>query len=140
MSIANVSDVATRLGRPISDPDEVAQVTAWLDDVQTLIASRIPDIDARIAAGNPSAQVVVMVQANAVVRKVRNPDGKQNERIDDYSYGYSAEAARGELYLTDDEWSLLGAGGSAGAWTINPAGRARGAGEWVHPDVWVPLP
>ena len=140
MITATVSDVAARLGRPISDPDEVTQVTAWLSDAETLIVSRIPDIEARIVAGNPSPQVVVMGQANAVVRKVRNPDGKQNERIDDYSYGYSAEAARGELYLTADEGALLDGAVSSGAWTIHPASQTRAAGTWVHPDVWVPLP
>lgn len=140
MTYALVSDVSTRLGRPISDANEVAQVTAWLEDVETLIRARIPDLDGRVADGTPTAPTVVMVEANAVVRKVRNPDGKQNERIDDYSYGLNADAARGDLFLTDDEWALLEPGSGNGAWTIRPGGHVRGRGEWVHPDVWVPLP
>lgn len=140
MTYATVDDVSKRLGRPITSAAEIAQVGAWLGDVGAIIRARIPDLDDRVTEGQPPQAVVVMVEASAVVRKVRNPEGKQNERIDDYSYGLSADAARGELFLTDDEWNLLLPGGSDGAWTIRPAGRTQGQGYWLHPDVWVPLP
>ena len=137
---ANLTDVAERLGRPITDSDEVAQVNAWIGDVEQLIAARLPDLDERIAEGRPTLAVVTMVVANAVIRKVKNPDGKQNERIDDYSYGLTEDAARGALFLTDEEWALLAPVGQSGAFTIKPYGAVRGSGQWVHPDVWVPLP
>ncbi len=137
---ANLTDVAERLGRPITDSDEVAQVNAWIGDVEQLIAARLPDLDERIADGRPTLAVVMMVVANAVIRKVKNPDGKQNERIDDYSYGLTEDAARGALFLTDEEWALLAPVGQSGAFTIMPYGAVRGRGQWVHPDVWVPLP
>lgn len=120
MTYANVSDVSTRLGRPITDPNEVAQVEAWLDDVEALILARIPDLAENVAAGKPSASLVAMVEANAVVRKVKNPDGKQNERIDDYSYGLNADAARGDLFLTDAEWGLLTPASASGAFSTRP--------------------
>lgn len=140
MTYAVLADVATRLGRPITDANEVAQVNAWLGDVEALILARIPGLAAGVAGGVPSEAVVKMVEANAVVRKVKNPDGKQNERIDDYSYGLNADAARGDLFLTDAEWALLEPGSGEGAFTIRPQGLDRRRGEWVHPDVWVPLP
>lgn len=140
MTYATVEDVATRLGRPISDDAERAQVGAWLEDIEQIIRGRLPDLDERVASGKPSEVVVTMLEANAVMRLVRNPDGKIQERIDDYSYGLNQTTARGYLYLTDDEWALLTPGTPDGAWTIRPYAERFGRGYWVHPDVWVPLP
>ncbi|GIG27182.1 Gp19/Gp15/Gp42 family protein [Cellulomonas denverensis] len=140
MTYAVLTDVATRLGRPITDTNEVAQVNAWLSDIEALILSRIPDLAAQIADGHPTEAVVKMVEANAVIRKIKNPDGKQNERIDDYSFGLNTDAARGDLFLTDEEWALLEPGSGEGAFTIRPYAADPRRGQWVHPDVWVPAP
>ncbi len=140
MTYANLSDVSTRLGRPITNPEEIAQVNAWLGDIEALILARIPDLADLVTAGNPSAAVVAMVEANAVIRKMKNPDGKVSEGIDDYNYRLNENTRRGELFLTDEEWALLTPDGAEGAWTIRPGGALPGQGEWVHPDVWVPLP
>lgn len=139
MTYASVQDVADRLGRPITEPAEVTQVTAWLGDVEVIIRDRIPDLDDLVAAGNPTQDTVVMVEANAVVRMVRNPEGKTQERIDDYSWGLPANPYAGSLYLTEVEWGLLEPGASDGAWTIRPYAAGRN-GTWLHPDVWVPAP
>lgn len=140
MTYANLSDVSTRLGRPITSPEEVAQVNAWLADVEALILARIPNLADLVTAGNPSAAVVAMVEANAVIRKIKNPDGKVSEGIDDYNYRLNENSRKGELFLTDEEWALLTPDSPDGAWTIRPGGALPGAGEWVHPDVWVPSP
>ena len=116
---ANLTDVSERLGRPITDPDEVAQVNAWIGDVESLIRARLPELMPG-GEGQPSLDVVTMVVSNAVIRKVKNPDGKQNERIDDYSYGLTEEAARGALFLTDEEWALLAPASSSGAFSVSP--------------------
>jgi len=117
---ANLTDVAERLGRPITDTDEVAQVNAWIGDVEALIHARIRNL-APGEEGHPSFEVVTMVVCNAVIRKIKNPDGKQNERIDDYSYGLTEEAARGALFLTDDEWALLAPVTATGAFSVQPS-------------------
>ncbi|WP_062077691.1 Gp19/Gp15/Gp42 family protein [Demequina globuliformis] len=135
MTYAVLTDVSTRLGRAISDADEVAQVEAWLSDVEAIIRARVPDLDDRVTDGNPAEAVVVMVEANAVVRKVKNPDGKQNERIDDYSYGLNSDYARGDLFLTDDEWELLlPSSGSQDAFSIHPRGMRDLSGKWSPPN------
>lgn len=140
MTFATISDVSTRLGRPITDPNEVAQVEAWLEDIEAIILNRLPDLPDRVAEGTPSAVVVAAVESNAVIRKIKNPDGKVSEGVDDYNYRLNENARKGELFLTDDEWDLLTPGTPDGAWTIVPGGARRGRGEWLHPDVWVPLP
>lgn len=140
MTFATISDVSTRLGRPITDSNEVAQVEAWLEDIEAIILNRLPDLPGRVAEGTPSAVVVAAVESNAVIRKIKNPDGKVSEGVDDYNYRLNENARKGELFLTDDEWDLLTPGAPDGAWTITPGGSRRARGEWVHPDVWVPLP
>jgi hypothetical protein len=140
VSYATVDDVAVRLGRPITEPAEIAQVGVWLDDVEIIIRSRVPTLDELVSAGTPTETVVVMVESNAVVRMVRNPEGKTQERIDDYSWGMPADPNAGTLYLTDYEWGLLEPGSSDGAWTIQPGAGVWQNGMWVHPDVWVPIP
>ena len=139
MSYATVVDVATRLGRPIDDVGEQAQVQAWLDDAEALILSRIPNLPDLIADGSPTVATLVMVESNAVIRKIRNPEGYTSETIDDYTYRYNEQVRRGDIFFTDDEWGLL-LPGRSGAWTITPSGARGRRGEWVHPDVWVPLP
>lgn len=122
MTYANLTDVSTRLGRPISSADEISQVVAWLADAETLILARIPTLDALVTAGGPSAALVAMIEANAVIRKLRNPEGKVSEGIDDYTYRLNENAARGDLFITDEEWVLLTPDAGASAFTIRPGG------------------
>ena len=133
MSYATVTDVQVRLGRPITSANEVAQVTAWLTDVEALIRVRIPDLNQRVLLGDIDETIVALVEAQAVVRKVKNPDGKQNERIDDYSYGLNADSARGDLFLTAEEWALLLPVSVGGAFTIRPVG----APDVFDPGRWL---
>ena len=140
MAYATVSDVEARLGRPISDPLEVVQVEAWLDDIEALIMARIPDLADRIGDGTPTVAMVVTIEANAVIRKIQNPNGVVSEGNDVYNYRLNENARKGELFLTDQEWALLLPGGGDGAFTITPGGYRARDGQWVHPDVWVPSP
>ena len=48
---ASVQDVATQLGRPIDDPLEINQITAWLELADMTIRSRCPNLDQLIASG-----------------------------------------------------------------------------------------
>lgn len=122
MTYANVQNVASELGRTsITDVGEVLQVGAWLVRVEATIKRRIPDLDARVTAGDPTLDVVANVEAAIVARKVLNPEGKQNERVDDYSYGRVAEAASVDLEPTEAEWDLLlPAPAQRGAFSIRP--------------------
>jgi len=137
MTFAAISDVSTRLGRPITDPNEVAQVQAWLEDIEAMILARIPDLADLVAAGTPPVQAVVMVESNAVIRKIKNPDGKVSEGVDDYNYRLNENARKGELFLTDDEWELLTPNVVSSAFSTRP-GFEPDRGWW--PDFWVPLP
>lgn len=135
MSYATVIDVATTLGRPITDSDEQAQVLNWIGKTERIIAARLGNLD------NLDRQILADVISEVVARRARNPDGKRNERIDDYSYTLDAAASAVELTLTADEWARLSQDGStSGAYlpVLTPApwlgGRdadATPAGGWA---------
>lgn len=135
MSYATVIDVATTLGRPITDQDEQAQIVNWIAKTERIISARLGDLDAL------DRQILADVISEVVARRARNPDGKRNERIDDYSYTLDAAASAVELTLTADEWARLSQDGStSGAYmpVLTPApwlgGRATDAtpaGGWA---------
>lgn len=118
MSYASVADVAARLGRPLTD-DERDLAAVLLDDAENLIRARIPDLDKRIADGRIRRELVVMIEANAVVRVLRNPGGYRSETAGDYSYTIDTRAAAGYLDIPDTDWRLIGV--RPGAFTITPA-------------------
>ena len=116
---ATLTDVATRLGRT-PEPVEAAQIEAWIGDVSGLIAERIPNL-AELATDPAYEQKLTSIICAVVIRKVDNPTGKLQERIDDYSYGLSAEVVRSsDLTLTDAEWARLLPGSGASAYTVRP--------------------
>jgi hypothetical protein len=141
MTYAAVSDVEVRYGRTLS-PSESAQVTAWIDDLESEIHERIPTLDDLIASGTPSAGTVRRIVCAAVIRKLQNPEGLRTTTvaIDDYSTTKTVDSANsaGFLGLTDEEWGILLPGSSGDAFTIN-ATPPVAYGQWVTPDTWVPL-
>lgn len=104
---ATATDVANRLGRELS-PEETTLVTTRLADTERMILRRIPDLADQITAGAVAEADVIQVEAEAVLRVVRNPDGYRQETDGNYSYMLSAEAASGVLDIKPAEWKLLG--------------------------------
>jgi|SRR5690606_41031119 len=119
MAYAQASDIEARLGRPLSDED-TALVNARLADVEILIKSRIPDLADKIADGDLDLDVVKLVEAEAVLRLVRNPMGFTQEADGNYSYMMSQEAASGQLELLPREWQMLGYRQGGGMFLIVP--------------------
>lgn len=108
MAYASPADVNARLvGRNLDD-EESAVVATRLDDAEELIRDRIPDLDHRIASGEIRERLLVMTEAEAVLRLIRNPDGYSQETDGNYSYSLSAAVASGRLEITQEEWSRLG--------------------------------
>jgi hypothetical protein len=117
-SPATTTDVAARW-RPLTTSEEL-KASVLLDDSWELIQLRNPTVPGRITAATLSAGLVVMVQCAMVIRVLRNPDGKRQEQIEDYSYQRET-GDTGMLYITDDELDLLAEVTSASeAFTIRP--------------------
>lgn len=107
MAYATSGDVEDRLGRNLTDA-ELGIVDVRLNDVELIILDKIPNLTSRVAAGTLSADVVAMVEAEVVLRYMRNPDGKTAETDGNYSYQLNWATATGRLNLTPEEWALLG--------------------------------
>lgn len=107
MAYATVTDVENRLGRDL-DEYETTIVGARLDDVEIVIKSRIPTLDEKILDDQISVDVVKMVEADAVIRHLRNPEGIVGETDGNYSYQLNWATVKGSLELTAEEWRLLG--------------------------------
>ena len=125
MAVASVDDVSVSLGRPITEGSEVAQVSQWLEDAELQIRLRLGPVETLDQAA------LAFVEREAVVARVRNPEGYQYEAIDDYRYGMPAESRR--ITILDEWWDMLEPAGSSTAFSI----RAGGVPEFPAPDAWI---
>ena len=103
--------------RPL-DEDEKRVVAARLEDAELLLRSRIPDLDEKVTTGVLDQALVVMVEAEMVLRLIRNPDGLVQETDGSYSYSTSQKVASGLLEVLPREWTLLGV--RSGVYIIDP--------------------
>lgn len=106
MAYATVSDVTSRWTREPTT-EETTLITTRLEDVERLIRRRIPDLDTKVADADYLADVV-WVEAESVLRLVRNPDGYVSETDGNYTYMLSQQQATGRLEILPDEWEALG--------------------------------
>ncbi|MDY6054348.1 hypothetical protein [Micrococcus sp.] len=132
MSAVTIQDVEARLGRVLTD-SESGQVEAWIQDLDALVASRIPDLVTRGVSSKCDRGVLRFVYAQAIRRLLLNPEGlrQYTESIDDYSLTKTVDSSvsSSALYLTDDEWALLSPAIADGAFSIRAVG-APDAGEY----------
>ncbi|MEU7384017.1 Gp19/Gp15/Gp42 family protein [Streptomyces sp. NPDC042207] len=100
MALAELSDIADRLGRDLT-PEETRQATALLEDATAMILDRFPRY-----ATEPTATSRAVCRA-MVLRVLQNPQGLRQESIDDYQVTYDAARSAGELYISDTEAEML---------------------------------
>jgi hypothetical protein len=111
MSYAVATDVTNRLGRDISDNTALLTlITTRLADVERLIIRRIPTLAAQLTADPPTIDVadVVQVEADAVLRLARNPEGYISETDGNYTYQLAQDMSAGSLSILPEEWEILG--------------------------------
>jgi len=104
---AEVTDVTKRWAREASAL-EVTLIETRLDDVERMIRRRISDLDEQVADGDIDPEDVKQVEADSVLRLVRNPEGYLQETDGDYSYMLQRDLASGKLEITSEEWESLG--------------------------------
>jgi hypothetical protein len=134
MAYATVADVEARLGRSL-EAGEQEIVETRLNDVELLIRHKIPDLDAQVADGRINESILVMVEADTVLRLIKNVDGYRSETDGNYSYQIDDRVASGRLDILASEWALLGI--TSGVFTI----RTNLAPYYDNcpPDPWVTL-
>lgn len=121
---ATTADLVARW-RPLST-QETTNGTTFLADAWRMLRKRIPTLEADITADTSGdlAAEVVRVEATAVLRVMKNPDGKRQESIDDYSWMRDQAVSAGLLYFTDDELNdlIVDNTGPSGAFSVNLLG------------------
>lgn len=124
---ATPADIEARW-RPLTAA-ETTVATTLLDDAWRMLgrdykAASGTSLDDAMTADPTLSPEVVRILANSVKRVLVNPDGMQQESIDDYSYTRSGKAAAGELYIDDEDLAaLLGMADNPGrAFSINSIG------------------
>ena len=141
MAIATPEDIAASLLRDLT-PSEKKYSGVLLDRVEVMIQARLnlnlDEITSHMRAA------LIQVEAEAVARVFRNPEGRIQEADGQYSYQLSNLVASGMMQILPSEWELLGAGSNL--WkTIPPAldgyltatGKARTGNEFgfnIRPD------
>jgi hypothetical protein len=127
MAVATVEDVQARFERPLTD-DEQARAAVFLEDIEATILGRVPVITDALRP------LAVVAEANAVIRKLRNPAGLTYEAEGNYSYTLgSGASASSDLALTDAEWATLGVGNSAFSIRFTAPWRPRSLPEGYWP-------
>lgn len=133
MAYATVADVQARANWPLTDAEKTL-AGQLLDDAEGKIRARVPGLDARVAADAEYKKLVIRIEADAVLRVLRNPEGYREEADGDYSYGRMAAVAAGYLLILDDDWRDLGV--NQGAFTITPVVRRPCWGLRDRPGWW----
>lgn len=108
---ASVSDVATRWARTPTT-EESALITLRLADVERKIKKRIPDLAAKVTAATIDVEDVIQVEADTVLRLVRNPEGYLSETDGNYTYMLQSGNTAGALDISAEDWATLGIFGS----------------------------
>ena len=121
---ASTVDIESRW-RPLSEQEGINAET-FLDDAWRILRRRVATIEDDITddtTGDLEAEVV-RVMATAVLRVMKNPDGKRRESLDDYMYERDEAVSAGLLYFLDDELNdlIVDQTGPTGAFSINMLG------------------
>lgn len=119
MAYATVEDVQKRYHDTIDESLAVV-VGTRLNDAELIIKSRVPDLDAKVTDSETYEQILIMIEADMVLRLIKNPDGYSQESDGNYSYAIYQNVASGRLEVLDNEWDLLGPDGGRGSYTISP--------------------
>lgn len=127
MVLATWQDVESRLlGRSFTVPEQET-VTVWIDDLESDIRRRIPDVDAQVLADPSYGNVIKRVISAVVKRVLDNPKGLRQSTvsIDDYSRTETVDTtgSSGVLGFSLDDWEALLPITSGDAWTITPYGQ-----------------
>ena len=117
MAVITYTDVATVIGRPISDTDERAQVTQWIADVEMLIGARLGDLTLL------DQSLLAYVEREAVAARMRYKADRNSQRTNVSTDDVDSGLEHYFLRVLDPWWALLspGTSESTGAFSVRPS-------------------
>ncbi|QGJ88770.1 head-to-tail adaptor [Mycobacterium phage Yecey3] len=107
MAYAKASDVVTLWAKE-PEPEVMDLIERRLDQVERMIKRRIADLDLKVAASEVFEKDLIDIEADVVLRLVRNPEGYLSETDGAYTYQLQSDLSQGRLVILDDEWTILG--------------------------------
>lgn len=112
MAHADVTDVTDRWGQT-ADATMTKVICARLGDVERMIARRfrdesMPTIAQQITSTELDEDDLKQVEADAVLRIIRNLDGFYSENDGNYGYQVIQALASGKLEIPPEDWYTLG--------------------------------
>ncbi|QBP29015.1 head-tail adaptor Ad1 [Mycobacterium phage Scorpia] len=107
MAHATATDVTVFWARTPTT-EEIALINRRLEQAERLLKKSIPDLDARCEADPIFKADVIDIEAEAVLRLVRNHEGYLSETDGNYTYMLQAQDPNRKLEILPEEWELLG--------------------------------
>lgn len=107
MAYATAQDVVTLWAKE-PEPEVMVLIERRLEQVERLIRRRISNLDIEVAASETFEADLIDIEADAVLRLVRNPEGYISETDGSYTYQLQQDLSGGRLQILDDEWTILG--------------------------------
>lgn len=107
MAYATAQDVVTLWAKE-PEPEVMLLIERRLEQVERIIRRRIPALDARVLDSPTFEADLIDIEADAVLRLVRNPEGYMSETDGAYTYQLQSDLSVGRLEILDDEWTTLG--------------------------------
>lgn len=107
MAYATAQDVVTLWAKE-PEPEVMTLIERRLEQVERMIRRRIPDLDQRVSDSEVFEADLIDVEADVVLRLVRNPEGYMSETDGAYTYQLQTDLSSGKLEVLDDEWQTLG--------------------------------
>lgn len=107
MAYATAQDVVTLWAKE-PEPEVMVLIERRLEQVERMIRRRVLNLDAEVAASETFEADLIDIEADAVLRLVRNPEGYISETDGAYTYQLQQDLSGGRLQILDDEWTILG--------------------------------
>lgn len=107
MAYASAADVITLWAKE-PEAEVIVLIERRLEQVERMIRRRVIDLDYRVTDSSIFEADLIDIEADSVLRLVRNPEGYISETDGSYTYQMQADLAAGKLEITDDEWTILG--------------------------------
>lgn len=119
MAYATADDVVTLWAKE-PEAEVMFLIERRLEQVERMIRRRIATLDTQAAASTTFKADLIDIEADAVLRLVRNPEGYLSETDGSYTYQLQADLTSGKLMVLDDEWTALGVYRLSRMSTISP--------------------
>ncbi|AOT24941.1 head-to-tail adaptor [Mycobacterium phage Kalpine] len=107
MAYATPNDVVVLWAKE-PEPEVMALIGRRLEQVERMIKRRIPSLDLQVLSNATFKADLIDIEADAVLRLVRNPEGYLSETDGAYTYQLQSDLSQGKLVILDEEWETLG--------------------------------